>query len=1551
MHDVSDVPARVKSRVNGVAAARWIRAMLLLLLVLAPAGELVADAGRVALMTERPSNRLAWNHLGERAALHHVFGEILGDYIGRTAELELVSAYRTNGVQQAAAAGLYLPAGDSTYEKWRTFLDADIFVEVELDDRRILWRVVSGDREATRKVERPYRQPKAAAAALVRAVFEVAGVAIPEAWEAELEDPETRRPELFIEWAQWIGYKPHWLHHAPWQGPRASAKRIIDRDPHFKRGMAWALPTRLRKPKEATSAPSGVQDFKHAFPVLDSRFAGAVHGFVRKVAQEEGQMGFALRHLELGMLDLEIGMGDGMIEEEAAAGDLAAIEGPGGERGEVDSSPRIRRELIKALAGVDHRLYKLALKSAVEDEPEASVRAEAVRALARYDAGTGLEAARKAWEDPDPQVRAAAVGTLAGWGRLAEAQARAAAGAQAPEVRTRLAAVLGGAEGRRNLEAGEVRELLAGLLGDPEPAVRLEAVRSLAGWEAGGGPEAPGVRRRLATILETGGTGERLAAMRWIRRAGAGAFTGSLEGLLEAEAPRVRAEAAEALVALDPGSRDRAIEALTGTTAAHGQRVLSDLLSASGAPGHRAQLFELVARAREPVREHACNAAYRMIGSDRRDLARVMRYDPVMRVNLGMFRLLEKLGDRSLREELVGWAAGEHPNEHIRARALRELEAMEAPSLTAHCRAALTSPYWVLRLEAADILSRHASSEDLAAIRAAEAEARDEWLRLALEDARHQAEGKPLPERVRLGLGERGHTEGGHHPQGIQIWAQGPPEDREEARRLVDAGYRFGFTTKPVNVPGGTNVRHVNNAAGMRNSYILEGVFEPLEKRAEDLPYTYYIALFDEPMNFGGGAKPTRAFLLEAGRPDLIAELEDISWRQRLDHLPGELRRAWDYHAARQAAGANNWVVHMFRLTAGRKYPDLNIFPQTLTYMQHQSKDALDLIEADGDYAWRYHRHNFFGDGSMGRMNRVLGPDRTLASITWMSWHRPNFSRGNSINVKTTYPEGPWRMRDYVGTLSALALWATGSEAGFFPHIGFEHLDSTGPEGHSTMAVWLHPYSRRAEKAIDYLMNDRGYWRDVEARVSLELEKAKSGGDDVFGDPMAADDGLDNFQLEEGPTPLEKAVQERKQAQYERHMTGISYMNIFNTDNTRALSNLPKPDTRRRDTLVITGRETQWRHDPSHFFIPAIAVAAGFDFAPTYDAAAEAELMAYDTIMLNASRDGVTPELVAGINHWLEHKEGGLLILSGDVSSRKSLFPMVRLEEARTPFLWEAEVTADRPERVEETYKDRRGRQKTRTAWPKLGRVVEADGTAAEDPLTRVEATYTGTEAEALAPLIETRDGRAVLARWNAPESVKSVVLFDGAAEAGPVYTGRLERHVLEIDAARGSAVKRNPYWGHVRYENEQFVVDVASIGFKPLHEARPSRIEGVDIITGEINPQVKHRQAALVLKDYVGPYAGGRGVWAVLARHELKSMEVVSPERLEVHAAGPTRITRIGDRPIRLAETAGFEAAPNQVELWRLMRQEKRGYHLKKIEGGYELHYVSPDPVRVVVE
>ena len=1550
---------RARGRRTPVPAPLCVVACLASLLLAAAAPlHAAADSARVAVLVHRPSNRLAWSHVDQQAALMLGSDRILREAL-RGSPINMRGAYHVNGAFRGVESGLYFPTGDSAYARWSPFVDADLFVEYTLDADAMAWTVGTRDGRSfrSREIARPHRNPHAVAGELVRVIFEASGTEPTDAARKHIERGETQPPTLFLEWAKWIGYRPHWAHHAPWQAPQASARKILGNDPAFTRGAVWALNILMKVPENEKRPPLSVQYLAQAVRALDSEFQGDVLRPLRMLLRDRAVLAEVtglLTHDEL-ELDLDTdgggdaatgGGGGGDIDLDALGREFASEKPDSANLDKVAAEldgPRFRVGIVRAIAPFDEKFVNEALRSTLSNDESPAVRAAAVRAMEER-AKPFADAQRRAWQSDDSgEVRQAALRSLVAAGLADAAQFRRAAQDAAAEVRMALADVLADA----NVEAALRRELWLALTEDEASEVRAAAWSALH-QHTDMKPTDEAVAKSLRRALERGSDSERLAVVRWIAAHASENFAQSLTPLLASDAAAIRAASARALRRSSADHAPMIVERLGEDSAASVQVEVAEALLLAKSDEARDALFALLERCRPAVRDRVASAAYRYVGANRKELARVMPYDPSLEVNIAGLRMAERLGDPALLAELLPTIARGHRNEYVRARALRTMADRKMAGLHELCVAGIRSPYWVLRLEAADILADTATASEADAVHRALQSTEDPWLRMALEDALAKAEGRPKPERIRLGLGERKHTEGGDDPAGFQIWLGRMPGDLDKAREMVDAGYRFGAKTKPPNMPGGTALNAYNRSADARNIYLLDSVLEPLEKWRERLPYMYYIALFDEPSSLGSGfsTERVRAMVLEAERPDLLPALGNKGGNALAAALPENLRQAYPYYNARFGGVASNWVTHMFRLTAQRKYPDLHIFPQSLTYMRGKTDDAYDMIDADGDYAWKYHHGNFFRDGTMGAVNRVIKPGKPMNMITWMGWWKPNIINGNKLFADSNYPDGPWRFRNYMGTKSALALWATGVEAGFFDIIGFGQVSDRKGQGHATGALTLEPWSEAADEAVQFMIDDPGYWQIVEGKLELEQLEKKQENDDPLS-RIDRDDGGRTFTLEEEDeaTPIEKALQRKREQLYEELMTGVSYMNIFGTDTTRALSNLPKPDTSKRDTLIIMGREYPYYMDAPHMPMPAIAVVQGFDMAPNYDSVDEADLMHYDTILLRHSSDGVTPGLVEGINRWLRTKEGGLLVVWGDVTSEKTLFPEITFDRVEQPFAWESGVQLQRAPTTKETYQDRRGREKTRTVRPALADFTNAGGERLTDGETAVFSTVRGD----VEPLLRTSDGKAILARWNAPEDIQSVVLFDGATAAGPVYTEALEDVILAIDEARGSDVKRNRWWGHTIYETDAFVVDVATSQLETLHDARPRQHEGVDVITGVINPTVHHGECALILKDYVGPYAGGKGAWAVMAREQLLQMEPRSDSRLDVEAKGVTRVTRIGDDPIRLAREAGFEQVENQVMVWKKMREGQPAYSINSLEGGWELHVYSPEPFTVV--
>ncbi|MFP4027335.1 MAG: HEAT repeat domain-containing protein [Candidatus Brocadiia bacterium] len=1520
---------------------RWILCSIFCVLLLITSR--FAAAERVAVMVHRPSNRLAWNHVSKKAAFMLGIDRILNSFYNRTPAIRRVGAYHVNGVVRGMKDGLYFPQGDTIYEKWSPLIEADVYVECDMNERGLQWKAgnAEGEEFESKVIPNPYQHPMACAAALVELVFESTGTEVPAEWREQLHKDEPSPPQLFIEWAQWIGYRPHWLHHAPWEGPQRSAKRILKDDPQFYRGANWALRMLMRVPKKAEEAPATIFYLPQALKLLDSPYTGSANRFLRKKLKDEAMLRkviplFGLDELDLAaQLEVDVGSkttGPGIGKKTL---DLSKLQ-------DTLTGPRFRRNLVTAIGPLRAESARKALLTIAANDEDAGVRAAAAGVLGEHYKETGDALGDVFEADESGEVRAAALRGLAKQKELKEDRVKTAAEDPASSVRLVLAEVLP----KSPIDTEQKRKLWMQLLEDEDAEVRAASIRQLRKHTELVITD-PKAKAFVERALKAGSETEKLIALRWIRQENVRVASDRVATLLRAEKPSLRAEAAECLAAVDPDRSSKIIDVLKNDEATVVQKAVAQAMADVGTEKARRSIFSLLKRADPAARSAICAAAYRLLVEDRVALARAMRFDPSMSVNLASMRLAGRVMEDGELQDFLPDTVREHNNEYIRARALRRMHEKGFPDVHDLCMDVVESPYWVLRLEAADILADIAQEDDAEKISALMEEVNDEWLHMALEDALRQAEGRPKPERVELNLGETEHTPGGDTPYGFQTWLGRMPEDKEKTREMVDQGYRFGVKNFPANMPGGMVLNTYNRTTGARNIYLLESILDPLENKWKDkLPYLYYIALFDEPCSLGRAS--LRAMLLEAGRPDLLEKVEGLGRKKKLEALPGRLRRAYEWYNAKFGGIGSNWVTHMYRMTAQRKYPDIQIFPQSLSYMRKHTHDAFNMIEADGDYSWIYHNGNYYRDPSIGGVNRVINPGKPLCMIAWMGWYNPRIFNPKPLCISSNWKLKPWRMREYFGTRSGLALWASGTEAGFFPHIGFakeSKKDEKGYHGMSTLSFRLKPWSDHAKKAVEYMLDDDEYWEVVEGRLDIEKMNEKREDDGLGMMAPDEDEGMDIPPLEEGPTPKEKKLKEKREKLYEKLMTGVSYMNIFNLDNTRALSNLPKPDTSLRDTLLIMGRDISWWADGSFFKMPAEAIVQGWDLVPNYDCIGDAELTNYDTILLRSSNDGVTSELVERINQWLRNKKDGLLIVGGDCTSDKVLFPSLTLDEIDAPFLWENDIAFHVQKRVKQTYKDRRGRKRTRKNWPAMKELRKADGELVKDPVSRLHNTISGE----VKPLITTKAGKAILARWKAPPEVKSVVLFDGAYPAGPEYTAALEKVILRIDEERGSDVKRNHWWGHTIYENDKFVVDVATSQLHMFHKRRPRQHKGVDIITGVINPEVRHRESALILKDYVGPYAGGKGDWAVMAREALKEMKVKNPGELYVEADGVTRISHIGPEPIKLEDATGFEEVENQVLVWKMMREGTKAYSQNEVNGGRELHVYSPDPFTVL--
>lgn len=208
-------------------------------------------------------------------------------------------------------------------------------------------------------------------------------------------------------------------------------------------------------------------------------------------------------------------------------------------------------------------------------------------------------------------------------------------------------------------------------------------------------------------------------------------------------------------------------------------------------------------------------------------------------------------------------------------------------------------------------------------------------------------------------------------------------------------------------------------------------------------PFLHHLMFFDEPHWPGGGNSrdKLRAFLLETGRTDLLPE----QWTHG-PTLPRDIARAFSYWHAKTLGELSNFIVGLCRMTYGRKFQDVRFFPQTMTYFGNATSDAYDIIDTDGDYSWRYDYNNLFGHYSKAAIMRAIHPGMPVCMVTWLGWIRPSIFRLDRVFTDTKYPEGPWRTRRYMGTRAALAMYASGSETGFFNHVGYDPMSARGKD-------------------------------------------------------------------------------------------------------------------------------------------------------------------------------------------------------------------------------------------------------------------------------------------------------------------------------------------------------------------------------------------------------------------------------------------------------------------------------------------------------------------------
>ena len=1517
----------------------------LLLSVLLGMSWLVAEPKVIALVTDKPSTKGIWSRIKDHEALKLGAGVVLEEYIGRAEGLRQLDWLSTAGTSGIVRSGLYIFQSVNPWQQWRELIQADLFVDFDVsEDGRFSIEIHSQRGTREKEITRAFLRPKEATASLIKFVFESAGEKLGESMKTELSDPETKEPNLFLAWAAWIGYSPNFYNDNPWSDPNKSAADIISGDPKFVRGMAWALPIRL-KPIMSRSTkgtikkrPANPVDFdNHVLSLLDTRYALLVIPGYQKRLDDPHLFQDSLKILAATEIHFEPADAEAGDEDLLGVTEVKAVE-------KIKSTPLIRSNVCLALSGNKNQKAIETLLTVLSVDETVIAREAAAEALGGWsDNEEIIESLDKASsEDEEVGVRLSSYKSLAKIKALSEERLTRALDDKSAAVKSFAFSWLAGQKGTSQ----RVQKLVLAAINGQEIALRLQAL-GIAGSVFN---DDKSIQPALKNALSSSTSDEQLAALNLVRHFRTPELVGAVEGLLEDDSEAVRSLAVKVTLLLEPGSLDKVLLTAGGDKAEAVQSELAHGIGLYGNKKHKGYLQHLLESDHRNVRHAASNAIYRIAADDRSTTIRSMLVDPSTRVNFAAIRLISKLKDKSLTGSLV-WSVENHANEYVRTRSLKSLDKMDHPAVHDLCMKNLSSPFWVVRIHAADILTRRSDVADAPELKKALDENDDPWLKLVLEDAICRSKGRPIPERIRLRLGKRKYLEGGERPNGMQLWLGEIPEDSKEARRLVDEGYRFG---RVFSAPKNNSMWAMGtweDSKGKMDAYLLhirEQIGVEMEKTAR---FLNHLMFFDEPHHPGGGngQDRQRAFLLEYGRPDLL---------EGSKKLPPDVSRAFSYWQRLTTGELSNFIVKLTRITFGRKYPDLKFFPQTMSYYGGATVDIFDKLDTDGDYSWRYDNSNIFGHYSKTAVMRAIHPDQPVSMVTWMGWIRPARFTLDRVFTDTKYPAGPWRPRSYVGSRAALAMYIGGSESGFFNHVGYDPISARGKDI-GGLATWEKtPFSAELAGVIDKRMlgGDRAIWekkrKAIEGQVTAEMKPAKTG-DPLEGEEeeAEADEIADFIDEAEGTkrVTIEDVVIERYEAERNKSfmnaMLGCSWMNIFNCDVTRAMANLPRPKNPTQETLLILARGNRFNGEGATFVMPAIALCDGFDMCPTFDCVRLTDLNRYDTIMLLDGVDGVTSLLVKKINAWLRSKENGFLYVSGDLNTSKSFFPELVFDKLEENFLWEGKVQPVASATVEEDVLDRHGKKtgKTRTVPARLPEFQASGKGSLKDRAARLRFTWEG-EIE---PLLSSQ-GKTILARWKAPDEVKSVVVFEGVTEAGPVYTQALEKIILHLDKMRSSRVKRNRHWGHLSMETDQFIIQVATSGYRSLQSARPRQLSGVDIITGVINPIVKHSECALVLKDYVGPYAGGKGDWAVMAASELKEMKVVDERILRILSRGVTRVTHIGDTDIKLRDEDAFVKVENQVYVWEKMWEGKKAFSVAEIPGGRELHFSSEELVEV---
>ena len=117
------------------------------------------------------------------------------------------------------------------------------------------------------------------------------------------------------------------------------------------------------------------------------------------------------------------------------------------------------------------------------------------------------------------------------------------------------------------------------------------------------------------------------------------------------------------------------------------------------------------------------------------------------------------------------------------------------------------------------------------------------------------------------------------------------------------------------------------------------------------------------------------------------------------------------------------------------------------------------------------------------------------------------------------------------------------------------------------------PYSKTLAAVINKTMKeDEKFLAEIKSKIEVEVFQARKGKETPAAlgeaEKESKEDVVAEIEGAKRDDPIERKFKAEKQKLFDNVMEGWSYMNIFHFDNTRALSNLPRPDASPRSTLL-----------------------------------------------------------------------------------------------------------------------------------------------------------------------------------------------------------------------------------------------------------------------------------------------------------------------------------------------------------------------------------------------